>query len=537
MNKKVLWILLAAVLMLFAACSDEENKPQQSNESTIVIGDHNKADKLRILSGSENKELQPLLEEFANKHQIALEMHYLGSLDIMRVLQRETIDYDAVWPASSLWISLGDEKHRVKHSESISVTPVVFGIKKSLAQQLGFVDKEVSIREIMEAIRSGKLRFAMTSATQSNSGASAYLGFLNALAGSPDVLTMQNLSDPSLKASISGLLSGVQRSSGSSEWLKSMFLEGDYDAMVNYESLILTTNEELVKQGREPLYIIYPHDGISLSDAPLAYVDHGDAKKETTFLALQEFLLSDENQKKIQGFGRRTGFEGVAAENQSLFKAEWGASATRTLSPIKTPQADVIREALNLYQTEFKKPSLTVYVIDFSGSMKNEGEKQVKEAMSQILVQQNAQLNLLQASDREVNIVIPFDSRVRSVDRAVGNRSEIETLFSKVDALQANGGTDMYGALVQALSELKKENLSDYTPAIIVMSDGMSETNQRGVFMQAYKNSGLDVPVFSIMFASADPDQLEELAKLTNARVFDGRSDLIDAFKKVKGYN
>lgn len=39
------------------------------------------------------------------------------------------------------------------------------------------------------------------------------------------------------------LFSGVDRSSGSSEWLANMFLEGGYDAMVNYECLIIRTNE------------------------------------------------------------------------------------------------------------------------------------------------------------------------------------------------------------------------------------------------------------------------------------------------------
>ncbi len=47
-----------------------------------------------------------------------------------------------------------------------------------------------------------------------------------------------------------------------------------------------------------------------------------------------------------------------------------------------------------------------------------------------------------------------------------------------------------------------------------------------------------DVPVFSIMFGdSADPTQLEELAGYTHGRVFDGREDLIGAFRSVKGYN
>ena len=56
-------------------------------------------------------------------------------------------------------------------------------------------------------------------------------------------------------------------------------------------------------------------------------------------------------------------------------------------------------------------------------------------------------------------------------------------------------------------------------------------------FMEHYREMGEDVPIVSIMFGDADPEQLDELAAATNARVFDGREDLIDAFRKVKGYN
>ena len=73
-------------------------------------------------------------------------------------------------------------------------------------------------------------------------------------------------------------------------------------------------------------------------------------------------------------------------------------------------------------------------------------------------------------------------------------------------------------------------------PAVILMTDGMSG-GSFDAFMEQYQELGEDVPVFSIMFGDADSEQLEELAEATNARVFDGREDLIDAFRKVKGYN
>ncbi len=171
----------------------------------------------------------------------------------MRLLGEEEIPYDAVWPASSLWLNVGDTEHRIKHAESISITPVVFGIRQSLAEELGFVGREVSVQDLLEVIRSGKLRFCMTSATQSNSGASAYIGFLYALLGNPEMITSEDLASETLREQMKEFFSGVDRSSGSSDWLKDMFLEGDYDAMVNYECLMIQANEELEQEREKKL--------------------------------------------------------------------------------------------------------------------------------------------------------------------------------------------------------------------------------------------------------------------------------------------
>ncbi|MEZ4652608.1 MAG: substrate-binding domain-containing protein [Candidatus Eisenbacteria bacterium] len=215
----------------------------------------------RILSGSENKTLEPILQEFAKSKRVDLTMDYKGSVDVMLELQEPEFGYDAVWPANSLWISIGDTQHRVKHAKSIMTSPVVFGIREGLARQLGFTSRDVRVADILKAIEEKRLRFMMTSATQSNSGASAYIGFLYALLGNPDVISAADLEDPTLGPHIRALLAGVHRSSGSSGWLKDLFLEGSYDAMVNYEAVIIEANQELEERGREPLHVIYPIDG------------------------------------------------------------------------------------------------------------------------------------------------------------------------------------------------------------------------------------------------------------------------------------
>jgi peroxiredoxin len=52
----------------------------------------------------------------------------------------------------------------------------------------------------------------------------------------------------------------------------------------------------------------------------------------------------------------------------------------------------------------------------------------------------------------------------------------------------------------------------------------------------SYKELG--VPVFGVTFGDdADRSQLDNLAKLTGGRVFDGTKSLTQAFRAVRGYN
>ena len=543
---KRIFLCILAGMMLLTGCgagsgagqgeerqdSGQKKGEQDSQEITRVPGG-----RIRILSGSENQELEDIINACSEATGVEIQMEYKGSVDIMRELENGAPDYDAVWPASSIWVSMGDTGHLIKHSQSISMTPVVFGIRKSLAEKLGFVGEKVSVNDILTAIRDGEMSFCMTSATQSNSGASAYIGFLYALLGKQEGLTAEDLQKPDLQADIRELLSGVERSSGSSDWLKDMFLEGDYDAMVNYECLIIDANQQLEEEGKEPLYVVYPYDGLSIADSPLGYVDHGDAEKEEAFLAVQEYLLSDKTQAEIEATGRRINAGGVSKENQDVFNSDWGIDTERILSPIQMPEAAVLTEALNIYQTSFKKPSLNIYCLDFSGSMSGTGEEQLKEAMAQILLQENARKNFLQANAGEVNEVVFFDDTILDVQAAADDSDEaLAELNQKVADFQIAGGTDIYRAAAEALEIASGYDLTNYTPAIILMTDGRSNYNYSN-FEEVWNRYEEDIPIFSITFGDADPSQLEELAKISGGRVFDGTKDLTAAFRSVKGYN
>jgi Ca-activated chloride channel family protein len=501
---------------------------------------------LAILSGSENKTLEPILKRFGEQNGLSLKVDYLGSVDIMLQLEGGAANYDAVWPANSLWVDLGDKQKLVQHQASIMRSPVVLGVKKSVAQRLGWVGKPVTVEQVLAAAQAGKLRFMMTSATQSNSGASAYLGYLYAFAGKPEILTRAHLQNPKVRDKIKAIMGAVNRSSGSSGWLKDLFLQkyDQYDAMVNYEALVIEANRELTAQGREPLYAVYPADGLVIADSPLGYVNHGDAEKEKRFQKLQEYLQSPDVQREIMATGRRVGLAGLdtGAVDKTVFNPDWGIDVTRVLNPIKMPQAEVIREALVLYQTAFRKPSFTVYCLDYSGSMRGQGIDDLKGAMRLLLKQDEARRYMLQGSPNDVTVVIPFSSAPMHQWSVTGNNPKaLEGLLAQVEALPANGGTDIYTPVMRALDAFKaKGNLEDYFPAVILMTDGQS--NEGASFPDLQRRIqevrlNADVPVFAILFGEASENQLKQMADYTSGRIFDGRKDLIQAFRDARGYN
>lgn len=548
---------VCAVSLSLAGCSflgfGGADASNDANTQTFMPTNGKANVTLNIASGSENKEVAAAIQKAVDSSNVAVVLHYMGSLDVMNVLkaggESDGTAYDAVWPASSIWISMGDTGHIVKDATSTSTTPVVFGIAKSKAIELGWADasgatKSVPTSDIIAAVTNGDLAFSMTSATQSNSGASAYLAFMTALRGGDQPLTSADLADKNLTSQVKALLSGVDRSSGSSDWLKDMVVAAPdrFDAMVNYESLVIQADKALERQGDDPLLAIYPADGIAVSDSPLGYVDRGQNRKDD-FDAFAKALSTKDAKLEFERAGRRTGLGGALAygsdaQVKQSFRSEWGittdASALRAIS---LPAAEVIERALTLYQTDLRKPSWTVWVVDYSGSMEGSGKDGVIRGLEAALDAKQSKASYIEPGDKDVNVLIPFSEWAHDSVTSIGAKTA--DLLARAKDVDTEGGTDIYRGLEEALDHLPDESqASNYTTAIVLMTDGVSETDYEEIFTKEYRDDGRDLPIFSIMFGQADPAQLKDIAKLSNAKVFDGRTDdLAAVFRQVKGYN
>lgn len=533
--KKIIYIVLLISFFISMILGTAIDK----NKSTNKISDKkidNSYKTFNIIASSENKDLEEIVKKYATEKGYNIEIEYAGTLDIMQKLNSGE-KYDAVWISNSIWLYMLDSSVvKVSESKYTSINPVIFGITKSKAQELGFIGKDVYTQDIVNAISAGKLKFSMSNPTSTNSGASAYLGMLSTLAGNPEVLKEENLQDEKLKEKLTTLFTGLERSSGSEDFLEELFLNGDYEAVVTYESSIININNQLIAKGKEPLYAIYPIDGVSISDCPFAYIDNKDSNKKEIFKDLQSYILSDEGQKLLQAKGRRTWYGGINTNvDKNVFNPDWGIDTTKYISPIKYPSATVIKTALNVYQIELRKPVHVVFCLDYSGSMSSSGNEQLVSAMDYILTEKAAE-DFIQFSNKDKIDVIPFGTRVMAT-WSTNNGSDTSALLEKIKKQEPTGTTALYPAAIEALNILKSEDTDKYNVSIILMTDGQANVGTYKELKEKYESINKQIPIYSITFGSASESELKTIANLSNAKIFNGKTDLVKAFKEVRGYN
>ena len=492
---------------------------------------------LKVLSSSENKDFERELVAFAKSKNINLEFEYAGNLEIIDILNSRSIEYDVVWNSNSIWNYMLNNSYLLSDSVSVSTNPVVFGIKKSKAEELGVIGREIRLSEIVDLILDGGLKFGMANPSRTNAGASTYLGLLSAFSNNPEVLKSEHIQNQDVKNILNEFYKNLDRSFGSEDFLEQAVLNNELNVIATYEFEFINMNKKLIREGREPFYLLYPEDGVSISDSPFSYIDNGDDAKKEAYNIIKEFIVSKEGQAKLASLGRRTWYGGTTQNaNLEVFNPDWGIDTSKYIVPVKYPHVNIIKEALGLYQTELRRPMITVFCLDYSGSMQGAGKAELVSAMEYILNQESASKDYIQFVEKDHIVVIPFSGEVRDVWGIYTGNNTTE-LLEKIRNFEPTGSTNIYDTLMVAIEVLKEYDSNQYSRAIVLMTDGKSNRGNYVTLHDYYFSSSVKVPVYSIEFGEADNTELTKINILTNGKSFDGKKDLLKAFKEVRGYN
>lgn len=535
MKKNILMILLAFVLLIAAAC-DQISSPSEYASDPLVS---ERGTSLQILMSDDLQPLEPIVSEYLGTREdgTSIQITYEGISKIRNILQSSDCIYDAVWLSSSVHLNMVSGGQKLSNTGFTCVSPVVFAVKESKAIELNLTG-ELSVSDIVLAVSSGNLSFVIPNVTQTNSGLTAYLGLVSGLSGNPTVLSREHLKNPKLQEDLISLFSAVERSSGSDQFVTELLMDQRYDCTVSSEATMIQLNRELEAAGKETMRLLYPLGGVTINDYPLVYINKGEAEKLEAFLDFQNFVMGEKGREFLVNLGMRIDFGGlIAPEHYDIFKEEWGIKTKEYISSIVYPRQDFVIESLDFYLTLFRKPSFTVFCLDFSGSMGwNSGYEQLMEAMDYILSPEKAGQDFIQFTEKDKIAIVVFNSDVKVV--ASGNGDETLKMLSKLKSYRPGGLTAMHRGLMRAIEQFDTD-LSQYTVSIINMTDGEAteDTHFQSGLEKNYQNGTVAIPIYSIMFGDASSSQLEPIAAYSGGKIFDGRKDLVKAFQEVRGYN
>ena len=165
--------------------------------------------------------------------------------------------------------------------------------------------------------------------------------------------------------------------------------------------------------------------------------------------------------------------------------------------------------------------------------MYGEGMDELQKAMMYIL-SDDAKKDMIQFTGDDKIDVIAFGSNIRVLGSSKGDSTS--ELLKKILTTDFDGATALYPAAGKAIELLKNESDS-YNTSIILMTDGEGNIGTFKDLENTYNKYNKDIPIYSITFGYADVEQLDKMANLSNGKVFDGKNDLVKAFKTVRGYN
>jgi len=507
-----------------------------ANALSLACGFLAPSNKVTVLAGSELKDLEPLFDNIRRNTEVELEMHYIGTLDGAEKLMAGE-EYDMAWFSHAKYLTLLQEaSSRLVAQEKIMLSPVVMGIKKSRAQEWGWVDNaDLTWSDVVDKASSGELQYAMTNPASSNSGFTALVGVASALSGSADALEVEDIDQvsPQLKE----FFKGQALTSGSSGWLAESYVRDQerLDGLVNYESVLLALNES----GRlsEELYLIYPKEGIITADYPLMLINRDKREK---YDQLVEYLRSPEFQQKLM---ERTLRRPVAPEVQLSEKFP-----DQLLVELPFPnKREVVDRLIFSYLDEQRTPSHAFFVLDVSGSMAGSGLRDLKTALKNLTgVDTSLTGQFARFRDRERVTLIPFSNTVqdtRDFTVFIDEPESMEEIRSYADSLEADGGTAIFSSLKHAyeLAVEAQQADPDRYYSIVLMSDGENNEGISQLSFLSYYDSlpeeAKSIKTFTILFGRAHEGTMESIAEATGGRMFDAKSESLSfIFKKIRGY-
>ena len=473
-------------------------------------------------------------------------------------------------PASGAFIELYNTRARkdpkrgsdlIGPTRNLVLSPVVIAMFEPLARAMGWPDKEIGWADVCELAKDprgfgrfgqgqfGAFKFAHTHPKASNSGVTAVTAEVAAfaLAGVDRELEVADVTNPETAVFLSAIEKSVVHYGESTGFFaKNMFDNGPayLSAAVLYENLVIESYDRKLhpdslaySKQDFPVVAIYPKEGLYYSDHPIGVVrrDGVEAYHREAAENYIKYLLARDQQKLAYTMGFRPAEDLRLTEDEKSrivdpFVKERGVEPRPNVPQSRLPSGEVLEEILALWDRE-KKPAEIILVIDRSTSMLANGKMASAQAAATSVIKD--------LSGRDYFSLVVFNQQVDWPLRDVQMELGRDQARAKIRTIVADGDTALYDAVSQAHQFLKENHKPGYISAVIVLSDGADNksTTKLEELLKAVEieNRNEATRIFTIHFLAGNMKPImEDIAKATRAKAFEGRPDtILKVFKEI----
>ncbi|PWK84655.1 Ca-activated chloride channel family protein [Lentzea atacamensis] len=472
-------ILTAVLLLVLAACTASTPEPVR----------------LKVVASPELADLGPVLAELKRATGVELAIEHRGTVEASRSLA----GFDLAWLSTNRFLRLRAAEPAL--SSSIMTSPVVLGVKPGKRAVLG---EKPTWADVADRAAVGEFRYGMADPQVSGGGMAALIGVATAAAGTGAALRPEDVSCDRLQGFLAGRVFDVP--DPISEYTRR---QSDVDGVVAHESELLALNAS----GRvsEPLEIVYPRDGIVLSDYPLMLVDPAH---RAAYDRVVEWLRSSAAQRMIAERTWRRPVDPATPRDEKL-RAGIGTA-------LYFPDSQQVLDRLLVFHDRAGDGRQVIFVLDYSTSMRGPRIAALREAFAS-----------LNGFDRfytgETVTIVRFAGSVleeRSI--TVRGRPDLDALLAVVASDDLRDNTAIWAALDHALRLARGET------TVVLMTDG---ENNAGPSVDEFLRVGRgEVPVYPIRFGEASVAELDRVAQASGGRLVDaGAKSLLEAVREIRG--
>ncbi|MDH5507361.1 MAG: VWA domain-containing protein [Anaerolineae bacterium] len=435
-----------------------------------------------------------------------------------------------LWIADSyVWAEVMADQGKtdfLNNCQSVAESPLVFAVWKSLAESLGWPGRELGWLDIGSLAADPSawgyysggqfgptLRLGHAHPGLSAAGTNTLLAVVHAAQSKQAAVSVADIEEPIVQASVSAFESSVSTFSKSTRELGELMQERGVfylGAAVVYENIVFEYSG-----GEAEIVPVYPFEGTFVADFPACVNQSAGADAANGAALFRDHLLGETGQKKALAHGLRPVSEALSEGADSDMSAI--LDLAKPVVIFENPSVETVYAAQDLWQASRKAVNM-VMIIDNSGSMNGEKIESVKRAAVDFV-------DTMGIGDYATIITFDGNNQVTALIENAQIGASRQQIIDTIQALYSGGGTPLYDSIGYAGEIISRITSGRTKNVLVVLTDGMDTASARYNFNQDLIRlaTGNDTTIYAIAYGDdADEELLANLAREANGNFYLG---------------